>query len=167
MVHGLAVYRQSIFPLDLCHGQPHKSGDRVVLCIAIFTGAYYSNIWNAQSSPFLSQVLFSEASNIMNPVQWNQTAMIGPDNIIDKAALVSEGLPWFATSYAISCLVANMAVTAAITHLYLYFWPEMKGVYAFLSARSLKRLLRLRTWNLKFWESGRVPDENQDHYDPH
>ena len=43
----------------------------------------------------------------------------------------------------------------------------MKGVCTSLSPSPLKRLLQPQTWKLKFWESGRVPDENQNHCDPH
>ena len=152
-----------IFPMDSLISQ----GIGTTLCIVVFAGAYYTNVWNAQKLPFISQVLFSDASNSTNGIQWNQTAVIGPDNIIDKAALAIEGLPWFATSYVIALVVTNMAVTAAITHLSLYFWPEVKEACAFISPTFFKRLLRPRTWKLNFWESGRVPDENQDHYDPH
>lgn len=156
-------YSPLIFPMESLISQ----GIGVVLCIVVFAGAFYTNLWNAQNFPFLSQVLFSEASNSTNSIQWNQSAVIGPDNIINQAALATEGLPWFATSYAINLVATDICVTAAITHLCLYYWPEMREACAFLSPTSLKRLLHPKTWTLKFWESGTVPHENQDHYDPH
>ena len=64
-------------------------------------------------------------------------------------------------------MITDICGTAARTHLCLYYWPELKETLAFLSLMSLKRLLHPKAWNIKFWESGTVPDENQDHYDPH
>ena len=156
-------YSPLFYPMDSLISQ----GIGTTFCVVLFAGAFYTNLWNAQNFPFLSQVLFSGASNSTNPIQWNQTSVIGANNIIDQAALAVEGLPWFATSYALNILVTDISVTASITHLCLYFWPEMREACAFLSPTSFKRLLQPRTWNLKFWESSGVPDENQDHYDPH
>lgn len=98
----------------------------------IFAGAFYTDLRNAQNFPFLSQVLFSEASNSTNPNQWNQSAVIGPDNLIDQAALTVEGLPWSATTYAISLVITDIYVTAAMTHPCLCYRPEMKETLAFL-----------------------------------
>lgn len=75
-------YSPLIFPMDSLISQ----GIGWVLCIVIFGGAFSPNLWNAQNFPFLSQVLFSEASNSTNPIQWNQSAVIGPDNLIDQTA---------------------------------------------------------------------------------
>ena len=134
-----------------------SQGIGTAICIVVFIAAFYTNLWNAQNFPLLSQVLFPETSNSTNHVQWNQTAVIGPDNIIDQAALATEGLPWFTTSYAISLLTGSMCFTAAITYLFLFFWPEMKEACAFLSFTSLKCLLYPQTWDLKFWKSGDRP----------
>jgi len=34
-----------------------------VLCVAVFVGVYYGNIWNAMKFPFLSQNLYTDQSN--------------------------------------------------------------------------------------------------------
>lgn len=135
------------------------------LCIVLFSGAYYGNLWNAQNFPFLSQVLFNEASNSTNPIQWNQTVVIGSDNLIDPEALAVEGLPWFATSYALNILVSNMAITAGITHIFLYHWTDIKA--SFQAFGHLKTKLNPKNWSLEFLKNEDLPEDNQDNYDPH
>ena len=156
-------YSPLYYPLDSLISQ----GIGVVICICLFSGVFYTNLWNAQNFPFLSQVLFSQDSNSTDPIQWNQTAVIGADNLIDKAALDVYGLPWFSTTYALATLLVNMSITASITHLLLYKWNEMKMAWAFFNLNNLKSLVSPKTWNIKFWNSDASPDEDQTNYDPH
>lgn len=151
------------YPMDSLISQ----GVGVIFCIVLFAGAYYTNLWNAQQFPFLSQVLFDQTSNASNPVQWNQTAVIGSDNVINPDALAAQGLPSFATTYALNILVTNMAISATIVHLCLYFWQEMKYAFAFFSPSKLKAIVNVRSWNLKFWQGHNVAPPMEDHYDPH
>jgi hypothetical protein len=151
------------FPMDSLISQ----GLGICGCIVVFTAAFYGNLWDAQNLPFLSQEIFSNTSNATNPVLWNQTAVIGADNKIDKAALDIQGLPLFATTYAINILVTNMSTTAAFTHLCLWYWTDMKAAFAIFTPTSLRRLFDFRNWSLDFFRKSSVPEENQEHYDPH
>jgi hypothetical protein len=156
-------YSPLYYPMDSLISQ----GIGVAICVCLFSGAYYTNLWNAQNFPFLSQVLFNEASNATNPIQWNQTAVIGSDNKIDPDALAVEGLPWFATSYALSILVQNMCIAAAITHVFLYHWNDLKAVVGSYSIANLKRKLNPTNWGIGFLKESAAAPRFEEHYDPH
>jgi hypothetical protein len=123
-----------------------------------------SSVKASVSFPFLSQELFSDASNGTNFVPWNQTAVIGADNRIDPVALAQEGLPYFATTYGLNVLVINMSATAAITHLLLWYRGDMKAVFTPYKLSNLRKLPNPESWH--FWKDSSVPNENQDNYDP-
>ena len=144
-----------------------SQGVGVCGCIILFSAAYYGNVWDAQNFPFLSQEIFSETSNASNPVLWNQTAVIGPDNRINQAALDAQGLPYFATTYALNLLVTNMSVTCAMVHLILWNWTDMKAAFRMFTPANLRNLFDFKNWSLNFWRTSDVPAENQEHYDPH
>jgi hypothetical protein len=155
-------YSPLYFPMDSLISQ----GLGICGCIVVFTACYYGNVWNAQQFPFLSQEIFSETSNASNPVLWNQTLVIGPDNLVNQTAVEQQGLPWFATTYAINILVANMATTAALIHLCLWYPTDMLGAFPFTPTK-IQNFFEFRDFSLDFWRKSGVPDENQDHYDPH
>jgi hypothetical protein len=144
-----------------------SQGIGVCGCIIVFTAAYYSNLWDAQKFPFLSQDLFSSTSNATNPVEWNQSAVIGSDNRIDPDALATQGLPYFATTYAINILVTNMSVTACFTHLCLWYWGDMKAAIDPFRPSNLRKVFNPRNWSFDFYRNADVAEEDQDHYDPH
>ncbi|OKL57025.1 hypothetical protein UA08_07344 [Talaromyces atroroseus] len=151
------------YPLDSLISQ----GIGVCLCMIVFVGVYYGNVWDAQNFPFLSQVLFAEGSNSTNYIQWNQTAVIGANNVVDPEALAAEGLPYFAATYVVNILASNMAITAGIVHICLYFWNDIKDTVLALDPRRIWPKLNPRRWNLDFFRKGSVPDPMEDHYDPH
>ncbi|KAJ5570081.1 uncharacterized protein N7459_009511 [Penicillium hispanicum] len=151
------------FPVDSLISQ----GVGVILCIAVFCDVFYGDIWEAQRFPFLSQVLFSGNSTADNQLQWNQTLVIGADNRIDKDALAEVGLPWFTATYVINILTSNMAITAGMTHVFLWHWEDMKAALSFLTWDSLKHILNPRAWNLAFWKKEAKAEPYQEHYDPH
>lgn len=151
------------YPLESLISQ----GVGVCLCIIVFSAIYYGNVWNAQNFPFLSQVLFNEGSNSSNFIQWNQTAVIGSNNVVDPQALAAEGLPYFAGTYVVNILVSNMAITAAIVHIYLYHWDDIKSTVTAFSPQNILRKLDPRRWNLDFFRNGAAPEPKEDHYDPH
>jgi len=134
-------------------------------CIVVFTACYYGNVWDAQKFPFLSQSLFSVDSNSTNPITWNQTAVIGPDHRIDQAALAVQGLPYFATTYAINLLVTNMSVTALIVHLFLWYWTDMKAAFEPFAPSNLRRLVTREYWTT--WRDSAEASPNEENYDPH
>lgn len=156
-------YSPLIFPMDSLISQ----GIGIVGCIILFSAVYYGNVWEAKKFPFLAQQLFSNTSSATEPVVWNQSFVIGADHRVNREALADVGLPWFATTYAVSQLVVNMSTTAAITHLCLWYWDDVKAAFAMFHPSALRKALDPRTWSLAFWKNSAEPDENQENYDPH
>lgn len=142
-------------------------GVGTILCISLFSGVYFTNVWNAQNYPFLSQVLFSRQGNSTNFIQWNQTAVIGSDNRIDPVALKAEGLPAFAGSYVVNILTSNMAISAGIVHLLLYNWNDLKPVLEIFKPSNFRKIFLPRTWNVFSKDSANEFEQPQENYDPH
>jgi len=118
-----------------------SQGLRICGCFILFCGAYYRDVWKSSRFPFLSQTLLTLNSRVENPIQWHQTTVIGSDNFIDPVALEAQGLPYFATTYALNLLVTNMSVTAVITHLFLWNQKEMMTAFAGFAPAKLRRTL--------------------------
>jgi hypothetical protein len=97
-----------------------------VLCVAVFTGVYYGNIWHARDFLFLSQSLFTNASNGTNFVIFNQTAVLDENGAVDPVLLAQQGLPWFACTFAMYILATNLSITATFTHICLWNWSEIR-----------------------------------------
>ncbi|KAK3343362.1 OPT superfamily oligopeptide transporter [Neurospora tetraspora] len=124
-----------------------------VVGIALTVGAYYYNLWDAKKFPFMAQDLFTS-----NGTLYDQTQILGPDNEVDPAALQAYGLPRFATSQALSLLVMNMGVTAAVVHVLLWNWHDVKFIFAPFRPSALKQnIKKVGTWhhrfNSSFWKS--------------
>ncbi|KAM7183157.1 OPT oligopeptide transporter domain containing protein [Rhypophila sp. PSN 637] len=135
-------------------------------CVILTVSAYYANLWNAQTFPFLAQTLFQA-----NGSDYNQLQILGKNNEVDPELLKAYGLPWFATSQALSLMVFNIGITAAIVHVLIWEWDEIKFVFDPLRPaqlmRRLRNLLHPDTW--KFW---RNDNDHADTYpgtagDPH
>lgn len=81
-------------------------------CVALTVGIYWANLWNARNFPFMAQDLFTA-----NGSSYNQTMILDSHNVVDEELVKEYGLPWFATSNAMSLLVLNIGITAAIVHI--------------------------------------------------
>ena len=139
-----------------------------ILCICVFMGIFYMNIWRAQDFPFLSQLLFTTKSNGTFYDQYNQTALLNSDNVLDPEALDTLGIPYFASTYASYILTTNLAITATFTHMLLWNYDDIKSGWAFASRENLKKLIRPRSWNYRFWKTDSKPtDEPTEDMDPH
>jgi OPT oligopeptide transporter protein len=154
-------YSPVYYPMDSLIGQ----GVGICGCIVVVSAAYYGNLWDVQKFPFLSQDLFSAASNAASPIEWNQTAVIASDNRIDPAALAIEGLPYFVTTYGINLLVTNMSVTTCFIHMLLWYWIDMKAAFEPFAPANLRRLIS-REYRTT-WKNSSEPEPNEDHFDPH
>ncbi|OAA73584.1 oligopeptide transporter [Cordyceps fumosorosea ARSEF 2679] len=152
-----------------------SQGIGIAGCIILFTGVYYSNIWDAKKYPFLSQVIFSDTSTAGNAVQWNQTAAIGPDGRVNMTAVDELGLPNFAASNVLNILLTNMCIAAAITHLILWYPTELKAAVSFLSPRRILAKVKSATSRLGISSRTRATaspeatgsNQAEAHYDPH
>ncbi|KAF7311079.1 OPT oligopeptide transporter [Mycena chlorophos] len=87
----------------------------VLICILAFTGAYATNVWNAQNFPFLSQLLFYE-----NGTVYDQDLILNSDYTLNPEKLAVVGLPWFSITYAIAKIGTSLSFGATITHMALW-----------------------------------------------
>ncbi|ROV97875.1 hypothetical protein VSDG_04884 [Cytospora chrysosperma] len=135
------------------------------MCIALTIGAYYGNVWRAKDFPFMAQDLFKLYDN-GTAVVYDQTQILDSDNVVGDAALDAYGLPWFSTSNAISMLVMNMAITAAVVHVFLWHWDDLKFMFTWMTPSGVKE--KVRSFNWKFWtKSERVEVFPGTEGDPH
>ncbi|GAA6030931.1 hypothetical protein JCM8097_008943 [Rhodosporidiobolus ruineniae] len=97
------------------------------LCCILFCAAYATNMWGAQSFPFLSQDLF-----YANGTQYDQLTILNADYSLNKTALDIQGLPRYATSNALYYLGCNLAIGATLTHVGIWYWrPIWSAIQGF------------------------------------
>ncbi|CAN6674759.1 oligopeptide transporter 1 [Trichomonascus vanleenenianus] len=125
------------------------------LCIAVFLGVYYGNVWEAQKFPFLSQSLYTAESEKGNYVLFNQTQILDSNNNLDVRALEEVGVPYMTPTYTVYLIATNLSIAATFTHMYLYHWDIMKQALGFLDPRTWKNALPvIKSVNWKFWQKG-------------
>jgi OPT family oligopeptide transporter len=122
-----------------------------LISIALYMGLFYSNTWNARSFPFLSQLMFSDASTPEKYIMYNQTAILDKDYTVQEHLLATQGLPNLTSSHSLGMTVRNIGITGAISHMIFWHWNDIKGAFSFLGASSLSRIWKPSTWNFKFW----------------
>jgi OPT family oligopeptide transporter len=139
------------------------------LCIAVFMGVYYGNVWNAKQFPFLSQLLFTEKSNSTHYVQYNQTAILNSRMEVDRTLIGKQGLPYFASTFASYILSTNLAITATFTHMLLWNFDDISSAWAFASVANLKHAINPKAWNWRFWKTADASTNSSDNNetDPH
>ncbi|KAI0700193.1 OPT oligopeptide transporter [Cytidiella melzeri] len=101
---------------------------------AVLTAAYYAGSFNGRDLVFMSTALFNSEGQT-----YNQTAILTPDNSLDKSKLEVVGLPRFTTTYAISQMCYNFSMGAALVHVLLWHWNDLKaafGGFRFLRSNS-------------------------------
>lgn len=126
---------------------------------------YYTNTWSARRFPFLSPQLFSEKSTSKKYVQYNQTRILNSKYEVEERLLQKQGLPWMATSHAFGMTAVNIAITAAISHMCIWHWNDIKSAFEIVDARKLFR----RDTDWKFWKhkAKTITDEEAEAIDPH
>ncbi|KAJ3142506.1 hypothetical protein HK100_002572 [Physocladia obscura] len=92
----------------------------ILVCCIFQPYLWYSNTFDAQSYPWMAQGIYSPGGN-----SYNQTAVLNPDYTVNLTAVEVVGLPGLAASYALFLIGANMALTAGLVHIGLYFGPEI------------------------------------------
>ncbi|KAI0341506.1 OPT oligopeptide transporter [Trametopsis cervina] len=90
----------------------------------VLTTAYYSGAFNGRDLVFMSTSLFGSDGQ-----KYNQTAILTPDNNLDPSKLAAAGLPRFTTTYAISQMCYNFSMGAAIVHVLLWHWSDLKAAF--------------------------------------
>lgn len=143
----------------------------IIGCYCLFMGVYYGNVWRSFDFPFLSQELFDGASNSTNFVSWDQTLVLNENFEIDQAKLSEVGIPYLTGSYISYLITSNMGLTAALVHMMLWNYDDVKMGWAWASPRNLKKVLQPSFW--KFWEGQETPEQrfarkqNDPELDPH
>jgi hypothetical protein len=138
------------------------------LCIIVFMGVYYGNVWNAKKFPFLSQLLFTEASNGTHYEQFNQSAILNSKMEVDHSLIEGQGLPYFASTFAAYILSTNLAITATFTHMFLWNFDDIKSAWSFASVANLKHAVNPKAWNWRFWNKKATwGGDDDDEMDPH
>ncbi|EFY85027.1 hypothetical protein J3459_013049 [Metarhizium acridum] len=109
-------------------------------------GIYYGNVWESIKFPLLSQLLYHGSSNATNFVQYNLTAILNSDNTINSTLVAEQGLPYLSGSYVLRLITTNVGITAAIVHLLLWNYNDLKDGWAFLRPSSLRKLFQASTY---------------------
>ncbi len=87
----------------------------------VLTLAYYKNAFHARDLVFMSTSLFGLDGNT-----YNQSAILTPDLNLDPTKLEQVGLPRYTATYAISQICYNLSLGAAIVHVALWHWTDLK-----------------------------------------
>ncbi len=103
----------------------------ILLGYIVLTACYYTNVFNGRDILWMSTALFNNEGG-----SYDQKAILTPENTLNSTALATVGLPRYTTTYAISQMCYNFSLGAAIVHVLLWHWPELKA--AFGGARFLK-----------------------------
>jgi hypothetical protein len=113
--------------------------------------------------------LFSQKSNSTKYRTYNQTAILNKRYQVDPVLLKKQGLPWLSSSEALAMTVTNIAIMAAISHMILWHWEDIKSAFEIFSLKQLKVLLKPKDWDLRFWKhrGKRMTREEADAIDPH
>lgn len=131
----------------------------LVLCISLYIGLYYGNVWNALSFPFLSQSLFSQNSTSTLFEIYNQTKILDINSELNEAALAIQGLPSFSATNAAALLTTNLSITATIVHLLLWNSDIIKQSWSKPSWSSMKR-------SIMFWKPRQTQPEGTNEKEP-
>jgi OPT family oligopeptide transporter len=140
-----------------------------VLCTGMYIWMYYGNLWNALDFPFLSQALFSQASNATQFVVFNQSTILDANNELDPSTLDVTGLPFFATTNASNLLTTNLGITATIIHILLWNGDIVGKTFKlpkWSSAQNFRPKMRLWKKNPQSLGMERLDDEKEE-LDPH
>ncbi|KAI0764766.1 OPT oligopeptide transporter [Fomes fomentarius] len=90
----------------------------------VLTLSYYNNVFDGRNLLWMSQALFNDEGG-----SYNQSAILTPENTLDRSKFEEIGLPRYTTTYAISQMCYNFSLGAAIVHVFLWNWPELKRAF--------------------------------------
>jgi OPT family oligopeptide transporter len=142
-----------------------------ILSIGFFIGLYYGNVWSARKFPFLSPLMFSENSTSTRYISYNQSAILDHNYQVQPDLLATQGLPHLSSSHAFAMVVRNIGITAAISHMIVWHWEDIKSAFAFLASSNMRKLVQPSSWsfNFKFWrnKSTKISIEEAEKICPH
>ena len=126
----------------------------------VLTLAYYKNSFNARDLVFMSTSLFGPDGS-----SYDQSAILTPDNRLDPTKLEQVGLPRYTATYVVSQMCYNFSLGAAIVHVLLWNWKELKRGKCFPTCAQ-SRVISSGSWLLAFG-SLRFFKGDKDIDDPH
>ena len=88
----------------------------------VLTSAYYTNLYDGKDILWMSTSLFNN-----NGSTYDQNAVLTPEYTLNQTAIATVGLPRYTTTYVISQMTYNLSLGAAITHVFLYNWKDLKA----------------------------------------
>ncbi|KZV86717.1 OPT superfamily oligopeptide transporter [Exidia glandulosa HHB12029] len=136
-----------------------------ILCIVVFCGVFYGNIWKSRGLPFLAQDLFYE-----NGTVYDQTRIL-VDFVVDKDLLAKEGLPFYAGTWVVNLLSSNLGLAATFTHLLLWNYNDLKLAWSWATPSGIRAMWSRFNW--RFWQASgdRTEEirraEQDENLDPH
>lgn len=136
-----------------------------ILCMALFMGLYYGNVWRALDFPFLAQQLFSQNSTAEHFAIYNQTLILDARSELNVTALNEQGLPFFAATNAAGLLTTNLGVSSTIVHMLLWNYDIVTAAFVGFTFSNMKS-------KLQFWKRSRttaesMTEEEKQGLDPH
>lgn len=115
----------------------------------------------------LSQLLFYE-----NGTVYDQLLILNSNYEVDPTLLAEQGLPYYAGTWVVYLLCANMALAATFTHLLLWNREDLRSAWSWMTPTNLRKQWRDFRWqnlNWRFWmDDGmrKLPRGDED-VDPH
>jgi hypothetical protein len=114
--------------------------------------------------------MFSSKSTAKKYVQYDQTQILNSKFAVDPVLLKKHGLPFLTSAQVLSMTVVNIAITAAITHMILWHWNDIKSAFEVINPISAaKSLFKPGKIDFKFWNrKGHKMDlDAAEKIDPH
>lgn len=134
-----------------------------LICIALFAGVYYGNVWRAKDFPFMSHLLYSEKSTSSDFIPHRQNKTFDLQAMLEPGVAGGLHLPFFAGTFAASLLTNSLYITSTIVHLLLWNWTDIRKVWEFMYPQNLHKLI-----TLTFWTSNpEVVEHNEVDHNPH
>ncbi|TCD68164.1 hypothetical protein EIP91_011442 [Steccherinum ochraceum] len=90
----------------------------------VLTLAYYKNSFDGRDLVFMSTSLFGRDGDT-----YDQSAILTPDNKLDPTKLAQVGLPRYTATYVVSEMCYNFSLGAAIVHVLLWNWKDLKRAF--------------------------------------
>lgn len=105
----------------------------IITYIAMACVYYLPSAWNGQNFPFMSQAIFDGDGN-----QYNQTLIL-TDSRFDPSKYEAVGPAYFSATNALFLVVDNLSIGAALVHVALFNWNDIKPALAGLELHRLKK----------------------------
>lgn len=128
--------------------------------IAMACVYYGKTNWNGQNYPFMSQALFDSTGNV-----YNQSLILDANGDFDKSKYADVGPAYFSATNALFLVVDNLSIGAALVHVFLFNWKDIKPAFAALKLGRVKNRFT-SGWRVAVFGSGEEEDNGitDEHY---